>query len=92
MAEMKQRGDAAMGFDQDKVRHHFLLTPHAGSIEVSANQKAGTDTLRLIREHLQSISKQFAAGDFKSPLATHAEEPDGVPTMRARKDRIKYPY
>lgn len=92
LAEMKQRGDAAMGFDQDKVRLPFLLTPNGGSIEVSANQEAGTDTLRLIREHLQSISKQFAAGEFKSPLATHAEEPDGVPTMRARKDRIKYAY
>src|SRR3954468_7242876 len=40
-AEMKKRGDAAMGFDQDKVRHHFHLTKTGGSIEVVV--KAGAD-------------------------------------------------
>ena len=92
MAEMKQRGDAAMGFDQDKVRHHFLLTPNGGVIEVSVNGEAGAATLLQIREHLQSISKQFTAGDFKSPLATHAEAPAGVSVMMDRKDRIRYAY
>ena len=31
-AEMKQHGNLAMGFDQDKTTHHFNLTTEGGSI------------------------------------------------------------
>lgn len=33
----KARADSAMGFDQSKTTHHFLLTKDGGAIEVSAN-------------------------------------------------------
>ncbi len=91
-AEMKKRGDAAMGFDQDKVSHHFHLTQSGGSIEVRVNQSADADSLKQIRDHLRAISQEFADGVFTSPIATHAEVPPGVPVMRERKSRIKYTY
>ena len=55
-AEMKKRGDAAMGFDQDRVSHHFHLTKTGGSIEVHVKQSADEDSLKQIRDHLRSIS------------------------------------
>src|SRR6266581_2906274 len=48
-AEMKKRGDVAMGFDQDKVSHHFHLTQTGGIIEVRVNQSADADSRKQIR-------------------------------------------
>lgn len=91
-AEMKKRGDAAMGFDQEKVSHHFRLTGGGGSIEVSVKQSADEDSRQQIRDHLRTISREFADGVFTSPIATHAEVPPGVQIMRERKSRIRYTY
>jgi len=91
-AQMKRRGDAAMGFDQDKVSHHFHLTQTGGSIEVSANHSADPAARKQIRDHLRTISQEFADGVFTSPIATHAEVPPGVQVMRERKSQIKYAY
>lgn len=92
MKQMNKRGNAAMGFDQDKVTHHFLLTRTGGSIEVAVNQTTDDVTRRQIRDHLKTISREFADGVFTSPTATHAEIPPGVPVMRERKSRIAYTY
>jgi hypothetical protein len=91
-AEMKKRGDAAMGFDQNKVRHRFHLTQTGGSIEVSVNQSADADSRNQIRDHLKTISQEFAEGIFTSPIATHAEVPPGVTVLRERSLGIKYTY
>jgi hypothetical protein len=40
MALMKQQGQVAMGFDQDKATHHFMLTADGGAIEVTAMDPA----------------------------------------------------
>jgi len=89
---MKQMGRSAMGFDQDKVTHHFRLTPTGGSIEVGVNQTTDDVSRQQIRDHLKTISQQFADGVFTSPIATHGEVPPGVSVMRERKARIMYAY
>jgi hypothetical protein len=91
-AQLKTRGAAAMGFDQDAVTHHFRLQPSGGSIEVDIRDPLDTRNLDAIQRHLREIAKQFAAGDFAAPLTTHAEVPPGVPTMRRLKSRITYSY
>ena len=91
-AEMKKRGDAAMGFDQDKVSHHFYLTRAGGIIEVGVNLHSDDATRNQIRAHLKAIAKEFAVGVFNSPIATHAEMPPGAAAMRERKARITYTY
>jgi len=91
-AEMKQRGNVAMGFDQDKTTHHFRLTPTGGVIDVAVNETADAASRNQVREHLRAVSKEFGAGIFTSPVATHAEVPPGVPVMRERKARITYIY
>src|SRR5258706_5405262 len=74
-AELKTRGAAAMGFDQDKTTHHFKLFGTGGAIEVVANDAADQGTVAQIRTHLTEIATEFARGDFGKPVATHAELP-----------------
>lgn len=63
-AEMKQHGQMAMGFDQDKATHHFALTSQGGVIAISANNAADQTTRDQIRVHLREITQSFAHGDF----------------------------
>src|SRR5436190_7968476 len=64
-AELKEHGQMAMGFDQDKATHHFALTPKGGTIAVTANDPADATTRDQIRTHLQEIATAFAKGDFE---------------------------
>ncbi len=92
LAQMKQRGKQAMGFDQDKATHHFRLTATGGAIDVGANDAADLATRDQIRAHLKMIAGEFADGTFDKPEETHAEVPPGVATMQARKAAIAYVY
>jgi hypothetical protein len=91
-AEMKQHGQMAMGFDQDKATHHFTLTSTGGLITVSVNDAADQTTRDQIRVHLQEIARSFAHGDFEKPLMTHGEVPPGVAGMQRRKNEITYSF
>ena len=91
-AELKQRGAAAMGFDQDATAHQFLLADDGGSIEVSVKDAADGDNLAAIRAHLKEIAAAFAQGDFAKPFQTHAEVPPGVDTMKTLKNTISFTY
>src|ERR1700704_864870 len=62
--ELKKRGAAAMGFDQETTTHHFRLSASGGSIEVLANEAGDTAGRDQIRAHLKDIAIQFARGDF----------------------------
>jgi hypothetical protein len=92
MKQMNKRGNLAMGFDQEKVNHHFKLTTDGGSIQVNAKQTDDSTTRSQIREHLKMISKDFANGVFSSPIATHGEVPPGVAGLREKKTQITYSY
>lgn len=91
-AELKQRGALAMGFDQDKTVHHFLLRPDGGVIAVGLKEASDEASLAQVRAHLKSIAGEFASGDFARPFATHAEMPPGVKVMQQRKKTISYRY
>jgi hypothetical protein len=91
-AEMKKRGAAAMGFNQDKTTHHFHLTASGGFIQVEVNESSDAINRDLIRTHLQTIAEEFAAGNFGKPFATHDEVPPGVKTMQRKKSAISYQF
>jgi superfamily II DNA helicase RecQ len=91
-AEMKQHGNMAMGFDQDKATHHFMLTVDGGVIAVTANDPADQTTRDRIRRHLGEIAQAFARGDFQKPAMTHGELPAGASAMDRLKDRIAYAF
>jgi hypothetical protein len=90
--ELKQRGAAAMGFDQDATTHHFVLARDGGAIVVTANSSADATAIAAVRMHLREIAEAFAHGDFAKPFATHAEVPPGVAAMMERKAAIRYRY
>jgi hypothetical protein len=90
--QLKQRGAAAMGFDQDATAHHFLLSATGGAIQVAGNDAADAATVAAIRGHLKEIAAAFARGEFDKPFATHGEMPPGVAVMQANKQLISYRY
>jgi hypothetical protein len=91
-AELKKRGGAAMGFDQDATTHHFLITDDGGVIQVTVNDARDRANRDAIVAHLEKVARDFSAGLFDSPFATHGEVPPGVPTMQQRKAAITYRF
>jgi hypothetical protein len=90
--ELKKRGAAAMGFDQETTAHHFRLSASGGSIEVMTNDAADIAGRDQIRTHLKDIATEFARGDFAKPFATHGAVPPGVKTMQSRKSTLAFGY
>jgi len=90
--ELKHRGGLAMGFDQDKTVHHFLLRPSGGEIVVRAKEAADADSIARIRSHFRDIAASFAGGAFDKPVATHGELPPGAALMATNASRIRYRY
>jgi len=91
-AEMQERGNRSMGFDQSKTTHHFRALQDGGAIEVTVNDASDSANLAAIRSHLARIARQFTAGDFTSPMLTHGEIPPGAAEMQKLKDKIAYTY
>jgi hypothetical protein len=87
---LAQRGREAMGFDQDRTTHHFLLRPDGGVISVEINASDDDANRDAIRTHLRRIASDFAQGRFDAPVATHAEAPPGTAVMRALASSIRY--
>jgi hypothetical protein len=89
---LKKRGALAMGFDQDKTEHHFLLRPNGGEIVVTAKGASDLESIAQIRSHFQQIATSFAAGVFDKPVATHEEMPPGAAALAANTGRVTYRY
>ena len=88
---LQNRGARAMGVDQYTSSHRFEPLADGGRIEL---QRAVDDTagVRVIREHLQAIAGQFAAGDFTASATVHARVVPGTHVMRARREVIAYEF
>lgn len=90
--DMLRRGAEAMGFDQQRTTHNFLLYDDGGAIQVVARDAGDTASIEAVRRHLQEIARLFKAGDFSKPAHTHAREVPGTATMTRLKTRIEYRY
>ena len=90
--EMDKRGEAGMGFSQEKTTHHFLLRKDGGAIQVTANSSEDKASVAQIRKHLEHIRQAFQAGDFAIPMLVHDQTPPGAPTMKKLKEKIQYKY
>jgi hypothetical protein len=87
-----KRGDRVMGFDHEKTRHRFLLSPDGGAIEVNANAEDDRESRARVRKHLAHIAKMFSEGSFEAPMLIHDRTPPGVPVMKRLKAEIEYRY
>ena len=90
--DMLTRGAQAMGFDQERTVHHFLLYKDGGAIDVSVKEASDHANLHAVRQHLQEIAGLFKTGDFGKPALTHAQQVPGTVDMTRLKDRIAYRY
>jgi hypothetical protein len=91
--QMNARGAEAMGFDQEKTAHHFLLYEDGGAIDISVKDPADATNRDAIRAHLPHIAMMFGAGQFELPHFIHATgEVPGTTTLTRLKDRIRYEY
>lgn len=88
----KARADHGMGFDQDRITHHFLLKPDGGAIVVETIDAADEASREQIRAHLAHIAAAFGEGDFAIPMFVHEQVPPGSEVMKTKKDRIKYQF
>src|SRR5215470_8779432 len=87
---LEQRGNQGMGFDQQKITHHFLLTKDGGVIQVSANSPDDKTSIDEIRMHLEHIAGAFASGYFYIPMFVHDQTPPGVSTLKRLRKKIIY--
>lgn len=90
MTKMMERGNIAMGFNQNKIAHHFAVIPNGGSITITSLNSNDTQTINQIRTHIMNIQKDFSEGNFTKPLFIHAQEVPGTDVMTKKKDLIKY--
>jgi hypothetical protein len=90
--ELKRRGAAAMGFDQESTTHHFRLFETGGGIEVVTNDAADVKGRDQIRLHFREIAVDFTSGNFAKPFMTHGEVPRGVKTMQTRMNTLIFAY
>jgi hypothetical protein len=91
-AAMTKRGNAGMGFSQDKTTHHFILLKDGGTIQVSVNDPKDYASRDHIRMHLSHVAEMFSVGDFDVPMFIHDTTPPGVPTMTKLHSEIHYRY
>jgi hypothetical protein len=87
---MIQRGNVAMGFEQEKITHKFIPTETGGEIMIMPKNASDSNTLNLIKEHIIDIQNDFSIGNFTKPFFIHAEQVPGTNTMNEKKDLIEY--
>jgi len=86
---VQARGEVAMGVNQYTSRHVFESLPDGGRIELQRDRDDSAGIAR-IRQHMQQIESQFAAGDFRLPGYVHAREVPGTAIMAAKRAVITY--
>jgi uncharacterized membrane protein len=87
---MTERGNIAMGFNQNKIIHHFIATPTGGEIMMVALNSSDNDTIKQIRIHVIDIQKEFSKGNFTKPFFIHAQQVPGTELTTEKKDLLKY--
>jgi hypothetical protein len=87
---MMERGDIAMGFNQNKIAHNFASNPTGGEIMITTLDPNDTGTAEQIKNHVLDIQRDFTKGNFSKPFFIHAEEVPGTKVMTEKKDLINY--
>jgi hypothetical protein len=87
---MMERGDIAMGFNQNKISHQFIASPFGGGIIITALNGSDRETIDQIKKHVLEIQKEFSQGNFSGPFFIHAQDVPGTNVMSQKKDLIKY--
>jgi len=90
MMKMMERGDIAMGFNQNKIIHQFVATPVGGKIVVMSLNNTDIQTIKEIKNHIIEIQREFSNGNITKPFFIHAQEVPGTKVITEKKYLIKY--
>ncbi|WP_248807386.1 aspartate carbamoyltransferase [Pseudomonas sp. MWU13-2100] len=82
-AAVSQRGEEVMPFSLAATTHIFTKSAEGGTQQVVAKDSANIEQVRLVREHLQEIRKQFLKGDFSGPSRIHGDDMPGLADLKA---------
>jgi hypothetical protein len=85
MKNMIERGNIAMGFNQNKIMHHFIATTTGAEIMIVALNSSDSDTTKQIRNRVADIQKEFSEGNFTKPFFIHAQQVPGTKLMTEKK-------
>lgn len=81
--EVAKKGAEVMPFSLDKTLHVFAKNKRGGRQEVLAKDPRDAGQIRLIREHLSALAKDFSRGDFGNPAKIHGDDMPGLAEMKA---------
>lgn len=84
-AEVAARGAGVMSFKLSATTHMFTKTPEGAIQQVVVKDPKDTDQVRLIRQHLSTVAKQFAQGDFSGPTEIHGAQMTGLAKLKEAK-------
>ena len=91
--EVAKRGAKVMPFSLERTVHIFAKTESGGIQQVIVKDPSDTGQIKLIREHLSMISKEFAQGNFSAPASIHGSDMPGLAALeKARPDQLRIEY
>lgn len=88
--DMMERGEIAMGFDQNKIKHDFVETTNGGEIRISALDSNDIHTIHAIRTHVKEIQNEFSQGNFNKPFFIHEQIVPGTKIMAEKKNLMNF--
>ena len=92
-AEVAERGKEVMPFDLKATTHVFTKTAEGGVQRIVAKHGANPEQVKMARDHLAQIRREFLAGDFSAPARIHGNDMPGLAELRAaRRDAIAIDY
>lgn len=84
-AEVAKLGADVMPFNIKATTHIFTKSGDGGTQRVVAKDPSDAAQVRLVREHLRDIQKQFRTGDFSGPANIHGTDMPGLAQLKAEK-------
>ncbi|MEJ2723355.1 MAG: aspartate carbamoyltransferase [Deltaproteobacteria bacterium] len=91
--EVAKRGAEVMPFSLERTLHIFTKTKGGGVQQVIVKDPSDTRQIKLIREHLSMISKEFAQGNFSDPASIHGSNMPGLKELeKARPGQLRIEY
>ena len=77
-----------MPFRLEATTHIFEKTAEGGVQRVVAKNTLDAVQVRLVRQHLNDIQRQFRAGNFSGPAHIHGADMPGLAELKAAKPGI----
>lgn len=82
-AEVAMRGPDVMPFSLAATTHIFTKSSYGGTQRVVAKRSDDLAQVKLVRQHLHDIQRQFLAGDFSGPEHIHGATMPGLAELRS---------